>query len=105
MEYLTLNYIKSHSRLSYDDSENTLLELYGNAAESTMAQHLGRGKTAAEMVANLTKEFGEVPAPIIQASLMIVEVSYQHRAPLNPTSLYMVPYSFDILVKPFMVLS
>ena len=100
-----MNYIKSHSRLSYDDSENTLLELYGNAAESTMAQHLGRGKTAAEMVANLTKEFGEVPAPIIQASLMIVEVSYQHRAPINPTSLYMVPYSFDILVKPFMVLS
>lgn len=105
MEYLTLEYIKSHSRINYDDFEDTLLELYGNAAESTMAQHLGRGKTAAEMVANLTEEFGEVPAPIIQASLMIVEVSYQHRAPINPTSLYMVPYSFDMLVKPFMVLS
>ena len=104
MEYLTLEYIKANSRINYDDSEDALLELYGKSAESTMALHLGRGKTAAEMVANLTEEFGEVPAPIIQASLMIVEVSYQHRSPANPTNLYMVPYSFDLLVKPFMIL-
>lgn len=104
MEYLTLNYIKSHSRLNYDDIEDSLLELYANSAEWTMAQYLNRGKTAAEMVSNLTEEFGELPVPIVHASLMLVEASYQHRIPVSPTQLYIVPYQFDTLVKPFMIL-
>ena len=66
MKFLTLNYIKQHSRIDYD-IEDELLELYGNAAENVLAQHLGRGKTVDELVESLTEEYGEVPAAILQA--------------------------------------
>lgn len=103
MRFLTLEYIKAHSRIDYD-CEDGLLELYGNAAESVLAQHLGRGKTVDDIVESLTDEFGEVPAAILQAALMLVDVSYQYRSPVSPTNIYVVPYTFDILVKPYMVL-
>lgn len=103
MKFLTLDYIKQHSRIDYD-CEDELLGLYGNAAEEVLAQHLGRGKTVDEMVESLTEEFGEVPAAIIQAALMLVDVSYQYRSPISPSNIYVVPYTFDILVKPFMIL-
>lgn len=81
-----------------------MLGLYGDAAEGVLAQHLGRGKTVDEMVDNLTEEFGEVPAAIMQAALMLVDTSYQYRSPVNNTSIYTVPYTFDLLVKPYMIL-
>ena len=98
MKWLTIPDIKKQLRIDFDDEDDEL-ELYGSSAEDTVLNYMNR------TYQDLLENFGEVPAPIIQASLMIVEVSYQHRAPINPTSLYMVPYSFDILVKPFMVLS
>ena len=103
MKILTLNYIKQHSRIDYD-CEDELLELYGNAAESVLAQHLGRGKTVDDMVESLNEEYGEVPAAVMQAGLMLVDVSYQYRSPVNNTSIYTVPYTFDLLVKPYMIL-
>lgn len=103
MQFLTLEYIKQHSRVDYD-TEDDLLGLYGDAAESVLAQHLGRGKTVDEMVASLTEEFGEIPLPIFQAALMLVDVSYQYRSPISPSNIYVVPYTFDILVKPYMIL-
>ena len=103
MKFLTLDYIKQHSRIDYD-CEDDLLGLYGDAAEGVLAQHLGRGKTVDEMVDNLTEEFGEVPAAIMQAALMLVDTSYQYRSPVNNTSIYTVPYTFDLLVKPYMIL-
>ena len=103
MKILTLNYIKQHSRIDYD-CEDELLELYGNAAENVLAQHLGRGKTVDDMVESLTDEYGEVPAAVMQAGLMLVDVSYQYRSSVNNTSIYTVPYTFDLLVKPYMIL-
>lgn len=103
MKILTLEYIKQHSRIDYD-CEDELLGLYGDAAEVVLAQHLGRGKTVDDMVDSLTEEFGEVPAAIMQAALMLVDVSYQYRSPISPSNIYVVPYTFDILVKPFMIL-
>ena len=103
MKFLTLDYIKQHSRIDYD-CEDDLLGLYEDAAEGVLAQHLGRGKTVDDMVESLTDEFGEVPAPIMQAALMLVDVSYQYRSPVSSTNIYVVPYTFDILVKPYMVL-
>lgn len=103
MKILTLEYIKQHSRIDYD-CEDELLGLYGDAAEVVLAQHLGRGKTVDDMVDSLTEEFGEVPAAIMQAALMLVDVSYQYRSPISPSNIYVVPYTFDILVKPYMIL-
>ena len=103
MEYLTLEYIKKHSRIDFD-CEDDLLELYGNSAENAMAQVLNRGKNATEMVASLTEDFGKVPDPIMHATLELVDASYQHRSPADAQQMYYVLYGFDFIVKPYMKL-
>ena len=103
MEYLTLEYIKKHSRIDFD-CEDDLLELYGNSAENAMAQVLNRGKDATEMVASLTEEYGKVPDPIMHATLELVDASYQHRSPADAQQMYYVLYGFDFKVKPYMKL-
>jgi len=103
MEYLTLEYIKKHSRIDFD-CEDDLLELYGDSAENAMAQVLNRGKDATEMVASLTEDFGKVPDPIMHATLELVDASYQHRSPADAQQMYYVLYGFDFKVKPYMKL-
>ena len=103
MKYLTLEYIKKHSRIDFD-CEDDLLELYGNSAENAMAQVLNRGKDATEMVASLTEDFGKVPDPIKHATLELVDASYQHRSPADAQQMYYVLYGFDFKVKPYMKL-
>ena len=101
MKFLSIEYIKLHSRIEYD-YEDSLLELYGDAAEETLANYLNRGKDADEMVQSLVSEYGKIPAPIFHAGLMLVDLSYQQRTPVSPQHLYAVDYSFDMLVKPYM---
>ena len=103
MKFLTLEYIKQHLRLDFD-CEDGVLQMYADAAEATMANYLGRGKNAQEMVDSLMEEYGEIPAPIYQAALQLVDSSYQHRSPSSPTQMYYVLYGFDALVKPYMKL-
>ena len=98
MKWLTLEYIKAHSRIDYN-AEDTLLELYGNAAEEMVLNTLSRTYD------DVLEEYGEVPAPLYQAALMLVDLSYQQRAPISMQNLYVVPYTFDFLVKPYMRLT
>lgn len=104
MKFLTLDYIKQHSRIDFD-CEDELLELYGDAAEETLAGLLNRGKTVDEMVESLTEEYGDIPASCYIAGLLLVEQSYNHRGPVSPTNMSIVPYGFDIIVKPLMKLT
>lgn len=97
MKYLTLDYIKQHIRIDHD-CEDTMLELYGNAAEETVLNLLGRSYD------DLLERYSVVPSAVMQATLMLVDVSYQYRSPVSPTSVSMVPYTFDLLIKPYMVL-
>lgn len=103
MEFLTTEYIKAHSRIDYD-TEDSILELYGDSAEEMLVEYLNRGNSVDEMVASLYEEYGKIPTPIIQAGLMLVDVSYTHRSPVSPTNMNVVPYTFDILIKPYMKL-
>lgn len=103
MKYLTIEYIKEHSRIDYD-CEDAVLQMYGKSAEMTIAQLLNRGNTVDECIASLTEQYGEIPAPIYQAALMLVDNSYEHRSPISVSNLYYVPYTFDLLIKPFMIL-
>ena len=103
MKFLSLEFIKKHSRIDFD-CEDDLLEMYADAAEETMAQILGRGNDAEELVESLTEQYGKIPAPIYQAGLLLVDNSYTHRSPSTPQQMYAVPYGFDILVKPYMIL-
>lgn len=97
MKFLTLTDIKAHSRIDYD-CEDSLLELYGGAAEDTLLNHIGM--TYEQLIAKYTN----VPTPLVQAALMLVDVSYQHRNPVSSQNMSVVPYTFDILVKPYVIL-
>ena len=47
---------------------------------------------------------GTMPAQLMQAALMLVDVSYNNRAPISNQNMSVVPYTFDILVKPYVKL-
>lgn len=98
MKWLTIDYIKQHSRIEYD-CEDSLLELYGNSAEDTILNYLNRSYQ------DVLEEYGMVPEPLLQASLMLVDVSYTQRSPVSTQSMAIVPYTFDVLTKPYMRLA
>ena len=100
MKWLTLERIKQQCRIEPDfTEEDSLLEMYGESAEEVLLNHLCRSYE------NLMEVYGRIPAPLIHASLMLVDVSYQHRSPVSPQNMSIVPYTFDILVKPYMRLA
>ena len=98
MKYLEIEYIKQHSRIDFD-CEDAELELYGQGAEDTSLHLCNR------TYENLVGTYGEVPAAIIQVTLELVCNSYEHRSPASPQNLSAVPYNFDLLAKPYMLLS
>lgn len=98
MKFLTLPEIKAHSRIDLG-IEDEILELYASAAEGVVLDTIGYSYE--ELVA----EYGEVPAQIRQAALLLTDVSYTHRSPVSPTNTYNIGCSFDALVKPFIKLT
>ena len=98
MKWLTIADIKKQLRLDFND-EDDVLELYGSAAEDTVLNYLNR------TYQDVMEVYGHIPAPIRHATLLLVDVSYQYRSPVSPTNVSMVPYTFDILVKPYMRLT
>lgn len=98
MKWLTLEWIKAHSRIDFD-GEDELLELYGESAEDTVLNVINRSYT------DVIEHYGEVPKPLFVAALMLVETSYTQRAPISMQNLYTVPYAFDMMVKPYMKLA
>ena len=101
MEFLTFDLIKGQLRL--DDSqaalERDLLEMYGESAEQTVLNLIRR------TVGDLDDESGDVPRPLVLAALMLVDLSYQHRTMVTQANLSVVPYTFDLLIKPYMRLT
>ena len=98
MKFLTLDYIKQHSRIDWSE-EDTLLDEYGKAAEDTVLNLLNRDYQ------DLLYQYGEVPAPLVQAAMLLVGQSYQHREPSSAQNMSAVPYAFDLLIKPYMRLT
>ena len=101
MKFLTFEQIKAQLRL--DDAqaadERDLLELYGEAAEDMVLNTCNR------TITDIYEQYGMVPKALVQAGLMLVAQSYQHREPASPQNLYAVPYAFDLLMKPYMRLT
>lgn len=98
MEYLTVEYIKAHSRIDYD-CEDDLIDAYGTAAEQTILKLLGRSLDDLKEVND-----GMVPAPVIVATYQIADSLIQHRAPIEQVNLSVVPYGIDLMLKPYIVL-
>lgn len=98
MKWLTIGYIKEHSRIDFD-CEDGLLELYAYGAEEAILAILNRTYD------NLIDTYDEVPAPIIQASLLVVDASYQQRTPASAQNLSVVPYNIDFMISDYALLA
>lgn len=92
--------IKAQLRIEQDFTmEDLLLELYGKSAEDIVLEIIRRSYT------ELLEKYGDIPTPIIEVSLMLVELSYKERSPVTSQNLYTVPYAADMKLKPYMKLS
>jgi hypothetical protein len=98
MKFLTFKQIKDQLRLDDEqaEEERDILELYGEAAEHAVLSLVRRN------MAYLVETYGRVPKQIVQATLMLVAISYQHREPASQQNMYAVPYTFDLLIKSYM---
>ena len=101
MKFLTIEQIKAQLRLDDQQAEleRDLLEMYGEAAEDMVLNTCNR------TITDIFEQYGMVPKALVQAGLMLVAQSYQHREPASPQNLYTVPYAFDLLLKPYMRLT
>ena len=97
MKFLTLELIKKHLRID-GVIEDDLLDLYGEAAEETLF------KTIGVTYEQFIDEVGEMPKSLVNAALILVDVRYQYRGPGDKMPLSIIPYGFDILVKPYVKL-
>lgn len=102
MKWLTFELIKAQLRLDDQQAEleRALLELYGEAAEETILAMTNRTEASLRTLGG-----GKIPSRAVQASLLLVDLSYKERSPASPQNMSMVPYSFDLLLKPLMRLT
>ena len=100
MKFLTFDMIKAQLRLDDEQAklEYDLLNDYGEAAEDAVLNICHR------TITDIFEQYGMVPKALVQAGLMLVAQSYQHREPASPQNLYAVPYAFDLLLKPYIKL-
>ena len=97
MKFLTIDKIKQQLRLDCT-CEAELLEDYGNAAEEVVLDTIGL--TYDELV----EKYNGIPERARRAALMLVDHWYQYRSPVADRTMSVVPYTFEILLKPLMKL-
>lgn len=98
MKWLTLALIKQQCRIpTSDTSQDDLLTLYGESAERFVLNYLQR--TEAELKAMNPDDSTKVSSDIVEATLLLVTKSYEHRSPMSPQNLYLIDYGFDALVS------
>lgn len=97
MDFLTLNQVKDQLRIERDfELEDSKLTDIANGAEQTVANYCRR------TYEDFIDEYGVIPQPIINAALMLCAVGYQNDSPVTIAHMSAVPYTFDLLVKPYM---
>ena len=98
MEYLSIEYIKKHSRIDYD-CEDDLIDVYGSAAERAILKLLGRSLDDLK-----EPNDGLVPQDVIVATFQLADNLIRHRSPVEQVNLSVVPYGYDLMLKPYIVL-
>lgn len=96
MKFLTIDYIKQHSRIDFD-CEDGVLDLYGTAAENTVLSIIRR---TLDNIRDMHD--GVLPPELYHAALLLTEQGYNYRSPVSPTNMSIVPYGFDMMLKPLM---
>lgn len=106
MKWLTLTLIKQQLRLEQDyHDEDALLELYGGSAENTILQCTNRKVDELKAMNPAGTDNDNIPYDIMEASLMLVTVSYRYRTPIDMQNLSIVPYTFDLKIKNYVRLA
>ena len=104
MKWLTLEEIKQQLRIEPDfTDEDTLLERYGNSAELYVLNVTGR--TYDELKAMNPTGEDEFPADLWEATIMLVQISYNRDTPISRQNMYIVPWGVDAKIKPYMRLA
>jgi hypothetical protein len=99
MKWLTLPEIKEQLRIEADFTlEDQKLTMYGDSAEEVLMEVTRR--TYDDFIEN----YGKIPTPIREVSLMLVTVSYETGSAVSLQQLYANP-TFDMKVKPYMRLA
>lgn len=93
MKFLTIDYIKQHSRIDFD-CEDGALELYASAAEDTV---LALVRRTLDNVKDING--GKIPPKFYHAALMLTDQGYSQRSPASAQNMSAVPYGFDLLIK------
>lgn len=100
LKWLSLDDIKDQCRIEPEFTlEDDLLKKYGKSAEDIILQMINN------TYHGLLEQYGEVPQNIVHVSLMLVDEWYMHRSPVENLSISSVPYTFDLLLKPYMHLA
>lgn len=101
MKFLTFDMIKAQLRLDDEQArmEHDLLCDYGEAAEDTVLNICNR------TLEDIIEQYGKVPASIRRVALMLVDSQYKERSPISPQNMSVVPYTFDLMLKPYMRLT
>lgn len=100
MKWLTLDEIKDQLRIERDfELENDKLTLYGDSAEQAILDICRRTYD------DFIDDYGAIPAPIRECSLLLVVMSYEHGTPASAQQMYNVGYAFDLKLKPYMRLA
>lgn len=100
MKWLTIEQIKAQCRIEQDfTAEDELLEMYGESAENTVLNLLNR------TLEDIVEQYGRIPMPIKHATLLLVDNAYKERSPISPQNMSAVPYTFDLMLKPYMRLT
>ena len=101
MKFLTFDMIKAQLRLDDEQArmEHDLLCDYGEAAEDTVLNICNR------TLDDIIEQYGKVPASIRRVALMLVDNQYKERSPISPQNMSVVPYTFDLMLKPYMRLT
>ena len=100
MKFLTLEQIKAQCRIEEDFTmEDSKLTLYGDSAEQVIFNMCQRPYE------DFIETYGAIPQDVVHAALLLVTASYEHNAAVSMQNLSMVPYGFDMLIKPYMRLT
>lgn len=99
MKYLTLEHIRQRLHIDIVDDDADL-ELHGGGAEDAVLNYCNR------TLDDIIEEYGCIPDPIRNATLMIVAMTYKQREPASEFNFSIVPYgNIDVMLKPYMRLA
>ena len=99
MKWLSLEFIKSHSRIDYD-CEDALLEMYGDSAEESIMNICNRDYEDLKAMGG-----GKIPANLYHAGVILVDNSYTNRGAVSVTTQNAGMYGIDLLLKNYIKLT